>query len=441
MAGFVRSNKHSGYKENSLVLFIFCVIFVIWTGILLWAGTKQYIASGKLEERVAGMMVETGGITAKKVKRAEIENSLRYWLKISVSRTGTLSYLMKNESHLEKEKKGENIKLIDLGNLVSKKEKSKTKKKSADTLDEKETVMTQNIILFQSGSPDITLKNRTNVSKKSVSESLLCDSNEKLKENRNMIAQLERSHSRSYLLKKFYITDSSTSIDSKIFQVEKLLSMNLTIEKKSEPQILIFHTHGASESFRDSRSGKKSDSIIGVGEKLAEILSDQYGYQVLHDKTEYDRINGKIDRNKAYNNAAAGIEKTLEKYPSIQIIIDLHRDGVGNKVHRTTVIAGKKTAQVMFFNGLSRTSSGDITYLKNDNLQGNLAFSLQLKIECMKRFKDFAKPVYLKGYRYNMHLRKRFTLIELGNENNTLQEAKNAMEPLAMVIDAVLTGE
>ena len=133
--------------------------------------------------------------------------------------------------------------------------------------------------------------------------------------------------------------------------------------------------------------------------------------------------------------------ESMEKYPSIQIIIDLHRDGVGNAVKRTTRVGGKRTAQVMFFNGLSRSASGDIDYLHNDNLQANLAFSLQLKIECMKRFENFAKPVYLKGYRYNMHLRERYTLIELGNENNTVQEAKNAMEPLAMVLDAVLTGK
>lgn len=230
-------------------------------------------------------------------------------------------------------------------------------------------------------------------------------------------------------------------MDNHVFQVKKLVEMDLTLKKESKPQILIFHTHGASEAFIDSKAGRKEDSIIGVGNVLAEILSEEYGYQVLHDKTEYDRINGSIDRNKAYNNAYNGLQKTLKKYPSIQIIIDLHRDGVGNKVQRTTRIAGKRTAQVMFFNGLSRNSSGNIAYLHNDNLQGNLAFSLQLKMECMKRFEDFARPVYLKGYRYNMHLRKRYTLIELGNENNTVQEAKNAMAPLAMALDAVLTGK
>ena len=123
------------------------------------------------------------------------------------------------------------------------------------------------------------------------------------------------------------------------------------------------------------------------------------------------------------------------------MIIDLHRDGVGNKVQRTTVINGKRTAQVMFFNGLSRNSSGDIKYLYNPNLQSNLAFSLQLKIACMEEYEDFARPVYLKSYRYNLQMRKRSLLIELGNENNTVEEAKNAMEPLAEILDKVLSGK
>ena len=107
---------------------------------------------------------------------------------------------------------------------------------------------------------------------------------------------------------------------------------------------------------------------------------------------------------------------------------------------RTTVVDGKKTAQIMFFNGLSRNASGNISYLQNKNLQGNLSFSLQLKLVCMHRFQNLAKPIYLKGYRYNMHLKERFTLIELGNENNTLQEEINATKPLAMILDCVLQG-
>ena len=237
-----------------------------------------------------------------------------------------------------------------------------------------------NIILFNNGTSDITSENKNVVDKeRSPSDIAADDPASELKENRKKIHKLMKTLSRSYLLKYFYITDSSTSIDNKVFQVKKLLTMDMKLKKEKKPQILIIHTHGASEAFIDSKKTKE-DSIIGVGTRLAEILSKQYGYQVIHDKTEYDRINGSIDRNKAYNMSYAGAKKILEKYPSIEIVIDLHRDGVGNKVKRTTIVDGKRTAQVMFFNGLSRSSSGNIAYLKNPNLQGNLAFSLQLEL-------------------------------------------------------------
>lgn len=479
----------SGYRKISGFLVFGCLIFAVWTGILLWSGARQYIISGKLEESVISMLVAQGGTDAVKLKEVKEENRTFLWVKRVLSQTGSLSYLVANGTQLPRQEKDmEKIAALFAGKnagktiwssaagkkaqetaLFKKSDKevavlAKAEKKNGNKMADKEldfllsqtpveekekeeksdsmdTLPTQSILLFRNGSPDITSKNKAEISKKTVSQALICDSSDKLKQNLDMIEQLNRGRSRSYLLRKFYITDSSTSIDNEVFQVGKLLTLDMKLNKVKKPQILIFHTHGASEAFIDSRKGKKEDSIIGVGDELAKILSEQYGYQVLHDKTEYDRINGKIDRNKAYNNAYLGLQKTLEKYPSIQVIIDLHRDGVGNAVKRTTKIAGKRTAQVMFFNGLSRSASGDIAYLHNDNLQENLAFSLQLKIECMKRFQNFAKPVYLKSYRYNMHLRERFTLIELGNENNTVEEAKNAMEPLAMVLDAVLTGK
>ena len=79
--------------------------------------------------------------------------------------------------------------------------------------------------------------------------------------------------------------------------------------------------------------------------------------------------------------------------------------------------------------------------LFRSNLQANLAFSLQMKIACMKTYPGFAKPIYLKNYRYNLHMKQRSLLIELGNENNTVEEAKNAMTPLADVLHQVLSGK
>lgn len=271
------------------------------------------------------------------------------------------------------------------------------------------------------------------------SKAVLSDS-DLLKHNQQIIRKLKQVKTSEYLLQNFYAVNPTTTTDSAVFNVEKLLNKDCTMVKEPDkPQILIYHTHGASESFSDSRKGNKEDSIIGVGSRLAEILSEKYGYRVIHDTTPYDRIDGKIDRNKAYNMAEASVENTLKENPTIEVLIDLHRDASGNGQKRVTTVNGKPTAQVMFFNGLSRNLNGNIAYLKNPNLQGNLAFSLKLKIAAMEKYQDFTTRIFLKGYRYNLHLREKSLLIELGNEKNTLEEALNAMEPLAETLNSVLT--
>ena len=421
---------------------------ILWTGLFVTAGIKQYLTMGHLERELTGALLQRGleGKGAAASQSALVgHESLWYHFFAEFPALRMLCEMGESE---KEENAAAGIASIPENNLQwssaagKKIREAQLLQQSDQEKEEEEALPTQNIVLFHNGSGDITAENhRSDTDKPREGGKVAVDSPDQLKGNLSIIDKLEKTASRSYLLKKFYITDSSTSIDRGIFQVKNLLHKNLNMKKEKKPQILIVHTHGASEAFIDSRKGNKEDSIVGVGTCLAQILSEDYGYQVIHDKTEYDKINGKIDRNKAYNNACRGVEKILKQYPSIQVVIDLHRDGVGNKVRRTTVIDGKKTAQVMFFNGLSRNSSGDIAYLRNDNLEGNLAFSLQLKVASMKRFANFAKPVYLKNYRYNMHLRQRFTLIELWNENNTVTESKNAMAPLAMVLDAVLSGK
>ena len=122
-------------------------------------------------------------------------------------------------------------------------------------------------------------------------------------------------------------------------------------------------------------------------------------------------------------------------------MIDLHRDGVGNNTHLVTSIDGKKTGQIMFFNGLSRTKkNGDIAYLKNPYIQDNLAFSFQLEYQAALYYPELYRGIYLAGLRYNLHLRPRALLLEAGAQTNTVQEVKNAMEPLADMLDKLLTG-
>ena len=240
-----------------------------------------------------------------------------------------------------------------------------------------------------------------------------------------------------YLRKYIYQIDSTTMATENELNVKVLLNTNLKLRKSDEPQILIYHTHG-SEAYRGSRKGRKSDTVIGVGDVLTKRL-EQKNIKVVHDRNIYDVKNGKEERSKAYNYAATAIEKNLKKYPSIQVVIDLHRDGVNESTKLVTRQNGKRMAQIMFFNGMSRTATnGNIKYLKNPNKQTNLAFSLQLQAQAALKYPGFTRKIYVKGYRYNLHYRGRSLLVEVGAQNNTLSEAKASMSLLAELLNNVL---
>ncbi len=133
------------------------------------------------------------------------------------------------------------------------------------------------------------------------------------------------------------------------------------------------------------------------------------------------------------------MEQILADNPSIEVVIDLHRDGIKEGVQLVTEVNGKQTAQIMFFNGLSKTTAnGNLDELPNPYLSDNLAFSLQMKIMAEEYYPGFARSNYLKGYRYNLHYRPKSILVEVGAQTNTVQEAMNAMEPLADLLHKVL---
>jgi stage II sporulation protein P len=241
----------------------------------------------------------------------------------------------------------------------------------------------------------------------------------------------------SFLKSTFYIGEGAAYLTKDDLNASQLLKKDMTIKVNPEkPQILIYHTH-SQEAFADSKSGSEDDTVVGVGERLADILENTYGIKVIHDTTKYDIVDGQVDRSYAYNVVAEKVPTILKKNPSIEVLIDLHRDE-GSK--RAVTINGVKMAQVMFFNGLSRNSHGPIEYLYNPNLENNLAFSLQMKIKADEIFPNFTKKIYLKGLRYNLNLKPKSLLIELGTNQNTVEEAKNAMEPLAKILYEVLTG-
>lgn len=247
-------------------------------------------------------------------------------------------------------------------------------------------------------------------------------------------------YNHDFILQQFYTIESTAKVLNSELDGKTLLSKNLKIKLDGEnPKILIYHTHG-SESFKNSRSGKTSDTIIGVGDTLTSLLEDKYGIPVYHDRTVYDIIDGKLDRNKAYSMSLNGMQNILKQNPSIDVVIDLHRDEL-NGLHLVTDVNGKSTAKIMFFNGVSRTAkNGDIAYLNNPNKIGNLAFSFQMQLYAAEKYPDFTRRIYIKGYRYNLHVKSRATLIEAGGNTNTVQEVKNAMIPLADILNHVLRG-
>lgn len=246
----------------------------------------------------------------------------------------------------------------------------------------------------------------------------------------------------SFVSGSFYTVTSITSLTNSILRPEEFLNKDLSIQKDaSKPQILIFHTH-SQETFADSVEGDVSTSIVGVGDYLTQLLTEKYGYQVIHDTSVYDYVDGRLDRSKAYTYAEEGIAGILEQNPSIEVVIDLHRDGVAETTHLLTEIDGKKMAKIMFFNGLSYSRvNGDIGYLYNPFRDDNLAMSLQMQLLGEAYYPGFLRNIYVNAYRYCLHERGRSMLIEAGAQTNTVQEVKNAMEPLADLLDKLLRGE
>lgn len=248
----------------------------------------------------------------------------------------------------------------------------------------------------------------------------------------------EKLNDFDYLIQNFYQVDSTTTINSSQLNADALLGKDLRLSHDaSTPQILIYHTH-SQEGYADSVPGDASTSVVGVGDYLTKLLTEQYGFNVIHHKGEYDVG----DRDHAYSKAGPGLEAVLAENPGVEVVIDLHRDGVAESTRLVTQVNGIQMAQVMFFNGLSRTTAmGDIDYLYNPYIADNLAISFQMQLKAAEYYPGFTRRIYLKGYRYNMHYCPKTLLIEVGAQTNTVSEAMNAMVPLADLLNKVLTAQ
>ena len=199
------------------------------------------------------------------------------------------------------------------------------------------------------------------------------------------------------------------------------------------PQILIIHTHGSeaytpdkTDSYEVSDTSRTQDtehSIIRVGDELASCF-ESYGLSVIHDRSIYDYPS----YTGSYTKSQAAVESYLKKYPSISVVLDVHRDAIGDNdvVYKTVAESGgKPCAQFMLLVGTGENG------LEHPNWRENLKFALYLQSAVVAKYPSLPRPISLKKERYNQNLSTGYLILEVGSSGNTLSEALNAVRLFA----------
>jgi stage II sporulation protein P len=222
----------------------------------------------------------------------------------------------------------------------------------------------------------------------------------------------------------------------------KLISEPLQIKiKDGEPSVLIVHTHSSEaytrspgETFEESdpyRTEDKAFSIIRVGDELSEALG-ALGVSVVHDRELYDYPSYAG----SYGRSLEASKRYLEKYPSISLVIDLHRDAIstpdGSQYKTIADIGGELCSQIMLVVGT------DGSGLQHPGWRDNMKLALRLQREMNASFPTLARPITLAKYRYNQHLTPGSLIVEVGSAGNTLSESLSAVRYFAEAYAAVL---
>ena len=218
--------------------------------------------------------------------------------------------------------------------------------------------------------------------------------------------------------------------------------IDLSVTKK-EPSVLIFHTHTTetypileksyyTENFK-TRSNDKGRNMVRVGEAIVEEIENA-GFSVIHDKEIHDaKYTG------AYGKSRETIEAILKKYPSIQIVLDIHRDAIqdsdGTKVKPTATIKGKKAAQIMIISGCQEEGNP----IKNlPDWRYNLTFAVHLQQKLEELFEGITRPLYFCPRSYNMNVTHCSLLVEVGADSNTLEEAVYTGKCIGVAVSEIL---
>ena len=246
-----------------------------------------------------------------------------------------------------------------------------------------------------------------------------------------------------YVKNNFYTIDKKTNLLEEDIAVNEFLAYDFTLNNKIKgPKELIFHTH-SNEAYSDSDISKGiKEGIYGVGERLKELLEKKYGIECIHHDGRYDIVDGKSQLIGAYERMEPDIREILKNNPSIEVVIDMHRDGVRDDIRLVREINGKSTAQIMFFNGICKIYKNGVLEgtenLNSSYVKDNMALSFDMQLTANKLYPGFTRKIYINAYRYSLHMLPKSMLVEVGAQTNTKEEALNAMEPLADILASVL---
>lgn len=211
---------------------------------------------------------------------------------------------------------------------------------------------------------------------------------------------------------------------------------------KTGPKVLIFHTH-TTESFLMDLNKKNTPNwttdprynVVRIGEELKQNLEKKYGINVMHNGTVHDYPN----YNSSYTNSLKTVQSILKGNPSIKIVLDIHRDGLGSnqpKLRSVTNVAGKSTAKIMFVVGSDQTNG-----LSHPRWKENLKLAMKLYENLSKQNSGITRQILISKYRYNQHLSNGALIIEIGGDGNTLSEALESTKYLAKAINDVIRSK
>ena len=204
--------------------------------------------------------------------------------------------------------------------------------------------------------------------------------------------------------------------------------------RSDAPTVLIVHTH-ATEGYAGTegyRSLDETENMVAVGDEVARVL-EAGGISVIHDKTYHDHP----DYDGAYSDARSTIRKYLTQYPTIAMVLDIHRDATDateGQLITSATVGGQKSAQLMMVVGTD--ASGNY----HPKWQENLSLALKLSALLEQENPGICRPINLRSERFNMDLTAGSLLVEVGAAGNTLAEAKIAANALARAILTLAEG-